>query len=230
MADDLRHDDSVDGGLNAARTALIADCEREEENCLYTSATFFIWLRTLKIIRACLWGIGAIGSIVSASSILKGAQVDPIVIAALALTGVLMPGLVKALRLDAAIKDYAVAAASFKNLQGEFRRAARVWSNKSFLEFEADARKAIKAMNETRKPSLTPPEWCFRRARKKINGGTMTRMKASGRLNPRREALFTSRRDCGRALKGEAEKVPVTFSVTCLEVTNATFVAPCPPA
>lgn len=171
MADDLRHDDSVDGGLIAARTALIAECEREEENCLYTSTTFFMWLRMLKFIRACLWALGAIGSIASASSILNNSQINPLLIAGLALAGVLMPGLVKALQFDAAIKDYAAAAASFKNLQGEFRRAARVWSNKPFVEFEADARRAIKAMNEARKPSLTPPEWCFRLAQKKVKRG-----------------------------------------------------------
>jgi hypothetical protein len=171
VADDLRHDDSGDGGLNAARTALIAESEREEENCLYTSATFFIWLRTLKFIRACLWAFGAIGSIVSASSILRDTQINPILIAGLALAGVLMPALVKVLQLDAAIRDYAAAAASFKNLQGEFRRAARVWSNKPFVEFEADARRAIKAMNEARKPSLTPPEFFFRLAQRKVKRG-----------------------------------------------------------
>ena len=171
MAEDLRHDDPVDGGLNAARAALIEECEREQENCLYTSASFYIWLRTLKIARASLWALGVIGSIVAASSILGGMQSYPIIVASLALAGVLMPGLVKALRLDAAIEDYAAAAASFKNLQGEFRRAARVWSHKPFAEFEVDARKTIKTMNEARKPSLTPPEWCFRQAQKKVKRG-----------------------------------------------------------
>jgi hypothetical protein len=171
MAADIRHDDPVSGGLNAARKALIAECQREEENCLYTSTSFYIWLRTLKITRGSLWGLGAIGSIVSASSILGGIQGYPIIIAGLALAGVLMPGLIKALRLDAAIKDYATDAASFKNLQGEFRRAAKVWSHKPFAEFEADARKVIKALNEARKPSLTPPEWCFRLAQKKVKRG-----------------------------------------------------------
>lgn len=176
MADDLRHDDSVSGGLNAvARAALIAECEREEENCLYTSTTFFIWLRTLKSVRASLWSFGAIGSIASAKSILGGEHNYPIIMAGLALAGVVMPGLIKGVRLDSAVKDYAAAAASFKNLQGEFRRAAKIWSNKPFSEFEAEARKAIKAMNEARKPSLTPPEWCFRQAQKKVKSGDYTK-------------------------------------------------------
>jgi hypothetical protein len=171
VAENLRHDDPDDSRLTAARAALIAECEREEENCLYTSTSFFIWLRWLKTSRAGLWVLGAIGSIVSANSILRGQDNYQILMAALAVTGVLMPGLIKALQLDSAIRDYAAAAASFKSLQGEFRRLARVWSNKPFPEFEAEARRATKSMNEARKPSLTPPEWCFRRAQKKIKRG-----------------------------------------------------------
>lgn len=181
MAENLRHDDPHDSGLNAARAELITECKREEENCLYTSTSFFIWLRTLKITRAVLWAGGAIGSIVSASSILGGGQRWPILMAGFALAGVLMPGLIKAVRLDSAIKNYARAAATFKNLQGEFRRAAKVWSNKSFPEFEAEARNTIKAMNEARKPSLTPPEWCFRLAQKKVKRGDYNFENTDGR-------------------------------------------------
>ena len=171
MAKNIRHDDSGDSELTTIGTALIAECEREEENCLYTSTSFYIWLRILKATRAGLWTLGAIGSIVSANSILRGWQDYQVVIAAFALAGVIMPGLIKAVQLDAAIKDYAAAAASFKNLQGEFRRAAKVWSSKPFADFEAEARKIIKSMNDARKPSLTPPEWCFRLAQKKIKRG-----------------------------------------------------------
>ena len=174
MAEDLRHDDTVDG-LRSAHAALIVECAREEESCLYTSTSFYIWLRTLKVVRAALWVLGAIGSIVSANSILRGQQGYPIILAGFAIAGVLMPGLIKAVQLDTVIRDYTAAAAGFKNLQGEFRRLAKVWSNKPFPEFEAEARRAIKAMNEARKPSLTPPEWCFRVAQRKIKRGDYER-------------------------------------------------------
>lgn len=170
MAENLRHDD-INHGLKTAHVALIAECEREEESCLYTSTSFYVWLRTLRMTRAALWVFGTIGSIVSANSILRGQHGYETVMAALAVTGVLMPGLIKVVQLDAAIRDYAMAAAVFKNLQGEFRRLAQVWSNKPFPEFEAEARRAIKAMNEARKPSLTPPEWCFRLAQRKVKRG-----------------------------------------------------------
>ena len=170
MAEDLRHDDTVDG-LRTAHAALTAECEREEESCLYTSTSFYIWLRALKVIRATLWVLGALGSIVSASSILRGQKSYPIILAGFAIAGVLLPGLIKAVHLDTTIRDYAAAAATFKNLQGEFRRLAKVWSAKPFPEFEAEARRAIKAMNDARKPSLTPPEWCFRLSQRKIKRG-----------------------------------------------------------
>jgi hypothetical protein len=112
VAENLRHDDPADS-LRDAHAALIAECEREEENCLYTSTSFYIWLRTLKTARAGLWTFGAIGSIVSANSILRGRHNYQIVMAALALAGVLMPGLIKAVQLDTAIKDFAAAAASW---------------------------------------------------------------------------------------------------------------------
>ncbi len=33
------------------------------------------------------------------------------------------------------------------------------------------SRSIVKAMNEAPKPSLTPPEWCFRQAQKKVQRG-----------------------------------------------------------
>ena len=162
------------------KDALIKECQDEEENCLYTSTTFYIWLRWLNGLRAAMWAAGAIGSVLAASHILKGAAEHRIALAAAALAGVLMPALVKALRLDAAIRDYAKAAARFKNLQGEFRRLACVWSSKEPAAFESEARKTFAAMNEARKPSLTPPEICFRLARRKIKKGHYTPDGVSG--------------------------------------------------
>ncbi|MGE8941498.1 hypothetical protein ACO2I3_06255 [Leptospira interrogans] len=91
-----------------------------------------------------------------------------IIMAAFALAGVLLPGIGKAIKIDTVIRDYAEAVAKFKNLQGEFRWPRLVWSHKTLADFEEEARKLFKAMNEARKPSLTPPERCFNIARTKI--------------------------------------------------------------
>jgi hypothetical protein len=155
-------------------TALIAECAREEESALYTSTTFYIWLRFLRFVRASLWVTGAICSIVAASHILRGDPDMKLIMALAALGGALFPVINKALKLDAAIRDYTEAAGKFKNLQGDLRRAKSVWSLKPDAEFEAEARKLFKTMNETRKPSLTPPEVVFWFARRKIKSGDYT--------------------------------------------------------
>lgn len=171
MAEDIRHDDPDDDQLNEGRAALVRECVREEENCLYTSTSFLIWLRCLRWMRGALW-VGAVAaSAVAASHILRGDPSYRILMAAAALAAVILPGIGRAVRIDAAIREYAAAAAAFKNLQGEFRRAAQVWSQKPFPEFEAEARKLFRTMNDARKPSLTPPEFCFRLARRKVKQG-----------------------------------------------------------
>lgn len=153
------------------KDALIAELAKEEENALYTSTFFYIWLRILKTIRAGLWVGAAVCGVLAASHILKGAPELKILMAFAALGAAVFPAVGKALRLDAAIRDYTDAAGKLKNLQGEFRRARLVWSYRPIDEFEAEARKLFKAMNEVRKPSLTPPEFFFKFARRKIKAG-----------------------------------------------------------
>src|SRR5262249_20614426 len=144
------------------------ECEREEENALCTSTSFFIWLRFLKAARAVLWVGAALGSVLAAAQIVKANPELKIWMAAAALLAVALPAIGRALQIDTMIRDYTKASAAFKNLQGEFRRARLVWSNEPWLEFKTETRKLLKAMNDARKPSLTPPDWCFQLARRKI--------------------------------------------------------------
>jgi hypothetical protein len=169
MAKDIRNNDPSD--CNVIVAPLVAECRNEEENCLYTSTSFYIWLRWLKGFRAALWVGAAVGSGLAASHILRGDPAFRVTMAFAALAGVLLPAVGRALHIDATIQDYTVAAGRFKNLQGEFRRAAQVWSLKSFPQFEDETRRLFKAMAEARKPSLTPPEIMFRLARRKIQKG-----------------------------------------------------------
>ena len=126
MAENLRHDDPKDDRLNGACATLVRECMREEQNCLHTSTSFLIWLRCLRWIRAALW-IGAVAaSAVAASHILRGDPSYRILVAAAALAAVILPGVCRAVGIDSTIRNYASAAAAFKNLQGEFRRSAFV--------------------------------------------------------------------------------------------------------
>lgn len=170
MAENLRHDDPADREL-PVKTALLRECEREEENCLYTSTTFYIWLRYLRAARTALWVGGAVCAALAASHIIKGSESYKALAAGAAVGAVILPGINRALRLDKTIRDYSKAAGVFKNLQSEFRRLREVWSTKPIEELEAEAKKLFRAMSEARKPSLTPPEFCFKVAQRKIKKG-----------------------------------------------------------
>jgi hypothetical protein len=62
-----------------------------------------------------------------------------------------------------------------QNLQAEFRRLSQIWSHKEFADFERAARKEFSALSVVRQASLTPPEFCFLLARRKIQKGHYTR-------------------------------------------------------
>ena len=134
MAEDLRQHDSEDGDLRM-KDSFIAECAREEENALWTSTIFYIWLRILKSFRAVLWVGTTICSALAASHILRGDADMKFLMALAALAGVILPGIGRALRLNSTIHAYQEAAGKLKNLQGEFRRARLVWSSKPLDDF-----------------------------------------------------------------------------------------------
>jgi hypothetical protein len=172
VAEDIRNGNTSPSAVDTIREALIVECRTEEQNCLFTSTSFFIWLRWLKTIRALFWAVGSIGSVLAASQIVKGSPDQyKVLIAGAALAGVVFPALIRTLRLDTAIRDYTSNAAKFKNLQVDFRRLSQIWSNKELREFEREARNAFVALAAVRQASLTPPEVCFRLARWKIKRG-----------------------------------------------------------
>lgn len=154
------------------RNALIKECSEQARSTLYTSTSFFIWLRTLKRIRGILWTVAAICSIATTSFILLGLLAEcKTALAGISLIGAMLAGIIKAVKLDETITAYEQSAARLKNVEGALRRSAEVWSHKNSLDFEAEARSALKELDDARLPSLTPPEWCFRCARRKIRSG-----------------------------------------------------------
>jgi hypothetical protein len=83
----------------------------------------------------------------------------------------LLPAIYAALKLDDHLDESKHLAGEFKNLQDRFRQAALVSSRKPFAEFEADVKPLIDRLEQARATSLTAPEWCFKRAQKKIKKG-----------------------------------------------------------
>ncbi len=171
MAKDIRERSPGNGDLTEAHKALIKECREQSRNALYTSTSFFIWLRCLKIIRAALWIIAAACGAVAASTVLSRYENLELLIAGLALLGVILPGVMKAVKLDETIDAYNDAAPNFKNVQGVLRRAADIWSHKPWNEFEKEAREALATLDRARECALTPPEWCFKAAQRKVQSG-----------------------------------------------------------
>lgn len=171
MAEDIRRDDPGTSDLIGAHSALVRECTEQSRNTLYTSTTFFIWLRWLKALRAILWVLAVVCASAAASTAIAEKEGLAVVVAGLALLGVILPAAIKALKLDDAILAYEDSAAKFKIAESDLRRVANVWSHKAYNEFESEARRAFDNLEIAWESSLTPPEWCFRLAQKKIQSG-----------------------------------------------------------
>lgn len=165
------HGADVDRVVDPLAAALVKQCATEARNTLYTSTSFYIWLRALRNARAALWVMAAIASTIAASSVVSKLSLSPVLLAGLTLAGVILPGIVKATKLDEAIEAYEAQAAAFKKAEAALGRAANVWSNKPIEEFEQEARAAQKLLDDARSVSLTPPELIFKWAQIKVRSG-----------------------------------------------------------
>jgi hypothetical protein len=152
---------------------LIEECKRQEESCLYTSTTLYIWLREARLWRGSLIILPIIFGALSSWSVLQKPPVEWLVYAAAAagLLAGIIPAVREALDLDLHVDEIARVASSFKNLQDRFRIAANTGPGKTVEGFEAEVRDLMERLDECRKASVTPPERCFRKAQRKIDAG-----------------------------------------------------------
>ena len=155
---------------------LIQECTREVENCLYASTSMFIWLRwrrhvkTFFIVTPLVLGSFATWELMTQSE----HWLVRLIAAFAAFIAGLMPSIYAALKYDDDIDKLRLVAAEFKNLQDRFRQVAVISSKKSFKEFEADFRCVMDRMEAARVESVTPPEWAFKQAQKKVQSGDYT--------------------------------------------------------
>jgi hypothetical protein len=155
--------------MNDPGEPLTDECQRQYENCSYTSSAFTIWLRCLRSIRVfCLTTPLIFGALATWKIV---AQNSPTWGAVFALLATVIPPAYRASKTDAAIEEYTTLTGEFTNLRDRFRQAALISSHKSFPEFEAETRPLLDRMEKARSRALTPPEWCFKRARQKHKAG-----------------------------------------------------------
>jgi hypothetical protein len=148
---------------------LAYECRKQCENCAYTAVSFTIWLRCLRLV----WLASVVAPVVfGALAVWKLlAETAPGLGAVFALLATVIPPSYRAAKGDEAIKNCKRMAGEFTNLRDEFERAATVWSLKPFPEFEKEATKLFDRMDKARGVGLTPPEFCFLLARRKLNKG-----------------------------------------------------------
>lgn len=148
---------------------LIAECHRQSENCSYTALTFTNWLRVLRISKT-FSAVAPIlcGGLATWKIMAQNAQV---LAATAALFATVIPPTYRASGTDSKIKEFETLAGEFTNLRDAFRQAALITSHKPFTEFETAVKPLFTRMEKARQKALTPPEWCFKLARRKIQAG-----------------------------------------------------------
>lgn len=148
---------------------LVDECQRQAENCSYTSVSFTIWLRCLKAARLfCEVAPLVFGALATWKIV---AQTSPTWAAVFTLLATVIPPAYKASKMAQAIEDYTVAGGEFTNLRDRFRQAALIYSQEDFAALEAKAKPLLERLEKVRNRSMTPPEWVFKLAQKKLKTG-----------------------------------------------------------
>ncbi|WP_189521680.1 MULTISPECIES: SLATT domain-containing protein [unclassified Mesorhizobium] len=152
----------------ARARAVAVECRRQEESCLYTSTSLFIWLRFAR-----LWNWFFILTPVVLASVAGIAvfKEDAWLAAGLAFLTGIVPALREALKLDIHVEQIKSLAAEFKALQDAFRRVALVYAPTDPDAAEKRLEALMDRLDAARSGSVTIPEWAFKRAQVKISAG-----------------------------------------------------------
>lgn len=155
--------------MNTKIERLVEECKRQEESCLYTSVSFFIWLRCVRWLnRAFIVAPIICGGLASWKILQQESVVLP---AIFALGAGLLPAIYKAMDFTGSVKSIAMLAGEFKNLQDRFRQAGQVYALGDEDAFVKQFESLMRKLEDARKWSITPPEWCFKLAQRKIKSG-----------------------------------------------------------
>lgn len=154
--------------MTDVRDQIIAECERLQENCLYTSTQLYIWLRALRdhrrafILFQVVFSVLAAGFAVSGNAILAGAFG--------AVAG-LSPMVWDALKMDGDISLVEHHASLFVELRDRFRQVRLIENARGTEELERAFEEAKADLAIARKSRVTAPERFYQMAKKKIHSG-----------------------------------------------------------
>ena len=155
------------------RTAnLVKECQRQFDNCLYSAAALFIWQKYARVWRGVMLVAPIIlGGFASSQLLLQVGREGKLAGALCGVLAGIIPAVLKALNLDTHLDGVQRSATEFTNLRDRFRRAATVTSFAPFDEFKAEFEALSDRMDSARTTASPTPEWCFRRAQKKVSKG-----------------------------------------------------------
>ena len=154
---------------------LVKECARQEESCLYTSTSLYIWQKRARGWRNVFVIAPIILGGIASSQIVGGADYVGLTIfaAICSLLAGFFPAIFEALGMDMRVQEIGQAASEYTNLRDRFRQVARIKSLNTFEEFEAAFEQLMDRMDAIRGTSPPVPEWCFAEAQAKIGKGDM---------------------------------------------------------
>ncbi len=150
---------------------LIAECQRQQESCLYTSTALFEWLKCLRFWKRVFIIAPIILGALATWPLLANTPDLAWLTGTCALLAGLAPAVYKALDLDLSLDILTKHAHLFKVLQDRFRVAWTVTSLGPPEDFKKEFDCLMDRMDAARSSSLTPPERLFEKARAKIQSG-----------------------------------------------------------
>lgn len=171
MAENIRREGSRMDDMSNSRDEIRIECERLEENCLYTSTTLFIWLRALRDHRKIFIFGQVVFSVMAASSAVGGYAIAAGAFGAIA---GLSPMIWDSLKMDGEVGVVEQHASLFVELRDRFRQVRLIDDAKGFEVLEAGFENAKSDLAIARKSRVTPPERFYKKAQKKIHAGDYT--------------------------------------------------------
>lgn len=150
--------------------AIAEEARRQEESCLYTSTSLYLWLRRVRLQKQIFVIVPIILGAVAGFSAFKE-HVPAVLIATLTLVAGLFPALADALKIATSVDEISSSAATFKALQDRFRRLATITVLSDVDAAEAALAELMDRMDVARSSSITPPERYFTAAQAKIKSG-----------------------------------------------------------
>lgn len=156
--------------MTSTAVAIAKEARRQEESCLYTSTSLYLWLRQVRRQNTIFIVAPIVLGALAGFSILK--DVFPAwVTATLALLASMFPALANGLKIQTSIDEIAANASAFKSLQDRFRQLAEITATSGDESAQSELRELTDKMDVARANSITPPERYFEKARKKIEAG-----------------------------------------------------------